>query len=160
MDELSPDQLQQLCCFPPYFCDYADAVHKYFGDDPPDVVYEFLNDIVEFQRNLRKVKCEQEGGTGSNDQPPCAQCKRTHELIDIIDKHVQCLNNDVSEVIKKLFQLKCKIEANSYVSKETYEFAEEDKPVNDVIDFARNLHNHVKHLKEFVEIIRIPKVKE
>lgn len=151
MDELSPDQLRQLCCFPPFFCDYEDAVLKHFGDDPPDTIYDFLNDIVEFQRNLGKVKCEQDNISSNSEL--CTQCKRTHESINIINKHVQCLTNDVTEMIKKVLQLKCKEATNPY-------FSLEDESVNDVIDFSRNLLNHVEHLKELLEIIQICKVKE
>lgn len=150
MDQLTAEQLMQLCCLPPYFCCYEDVVAKHFGGDPPDCIYDFIDDMETFQKNVKKVDCGQDE-TDSNNQPLlCAQCKKSHEIIKIIHKHVQCFNDDTVKLIMQLFKLKCKIEA--CVSSE--------EELSNVIYSVQNLRNHVNNFEEFIEIIQISKAKE
>lgn len=145
MNGLTQDEMERSSSNPPYLQNYNEIVEKHFGDVPPDSVYDFLHDILDFSKNLESMECEQDKKCTNKDS--CSKCNFMRDSINIIDKHVQDLHHFVGYLSMKLYQLKREIEANQYVFFE-------DEPVNIVIDHTQNLYDIIKNLKEFVMICK------
>lgn len=109
MDKLTADQLMALSRLPPYVVDWDDLIVKHWGDEAPERVYEFLNDIRRFQENLLMLQRERKA---KNDNQVCAKCDYTSDIVETIKKHVDCLSAASQRLIVDFFQLQRELNGN------------------------------------------------
>lgn len=57
---LSVEDCKLLTTNPPYVYDYDDIIIKYYGDNPSQKAWDFLEDFLDLKENFERVKCRRE----------------------------------------------------------------------------------------------------
>ncbi|KAK0171495.1 hypothetical protein PV327_011207, partial [Microctonus hyperodae] len=103
---LVSEEVKLLKSFPPQKLHLSDIIYKHFVDQPPANISNFVNDVVNYQKNVQRIVHLRECETIENLGDVCSKCIYTHDGLCLMIGKFKQMSQSVSDLMMTIFHLR------------------------------------------------------